>query len=168
MGEEAEVSKLFYDYETLVGDLQHIVRDMSVAQYKPDVVVGPGRGAYFPGVMLSHYFEVPFEGFRWQYRDGNLQDESTLEHIIDKHQSDKILIVDDINDTGTTLQSIDNYIFEWATNEVVDIQLKYATLLTKSTSSFEQVNFYARELTPDYDPWVVFPYEQWWNFKEIG
>ena len=63
---------------------------------------------------------------------------------------------------------IDNFIFEWATNEVVDIQLKYATLLTKSTSSFEQVNFYARELTPDYDPWVVFPYEQWWNFKEIG
>ena len=167
MGEEAEVSKLFYDYETLVGDLQHIVRDMSVAQYKPDVVVGPGRGAYFPGVMLSHYFEVPFEGFRWQYRDGDLQDESTLKHILDKHQNDKILVVDDINDTGHTLLSIDNYAFEWAANEVVDIQLKYATLLSKSTSNFEQVDFYARELTPDYDPWVVFPYEQWWNFKEI-
>ena len=78
MGEETEVSKLYYDYETLTGDLQHIVRDMSVAQYKPDVIVGPGRGAYFPGVMLSHYFDVPFEGFRWQTRDGLLQDESKL------------------------------------------------------------------------------------------
>ena len=63
MGEEVEVTKLFYDYETLVGDLQHIVRDMSVAQYKPDVVIGPGRGAYFPGVMLSHYFYCVSFGF---------------------------------------------------------------------------------------------------------
>jgi len=167
MGEETEVSKLYYDYETLTGDLQHIVRDMSVAQYKPDVIVGPGRGAYFPGVMLSHYFDVPFEGFRWQTRDGLLQDESTLKHILDKHQNDNILIVDDINDTGVTLLSIDDYVFTWAGDNVVDIKVKYATLLSKSTSNFEQVDFYARELTPDFDPWVVFPYEQWWNFKEI-
>ena len=116
--------------------------------------------------MLSHYFDVPFEGFRWQLRDGELQDESTLRHILDKHQHDKILLVDDINDTGATLLGIDDFIFTWASQEMVDIQLKYATLLSKSTSSFEQVDFYARELTPDYDPWVVFPYEQWWNFKE--
>ena len=161
MGEESEV-KLFYDYETLTGDLQHIVRDMSVAQYKPDVIIGPGRGAYFPGVMLSHYFEVPFEGFRWQTRDGVLQDESTLRHILDKHQDDNILIVDDINDTGTTLLGITNAMDK--PDYFADI--KTATLINKTTSSFEDVDFYARELTPDYDPWVVFPYEQWWNFKE--
>jgi hypoxanthine phosphoribosyltransferase len=139
---------------------------MAHDSYHPDVVIGPGRGAYPFGVMLSHYFEVPFEAFRWQTRDGVLQDESTLKHILDKHQNDNILLIDDINDTGLTLLSIDDFAFKWATDEVVDIKLKYATLLSKSTSLFEQVEFYARELTPDYDPWVVFPYEQWWNFKE--
>ena len=62
MGEKAKV-KEFYSYESLTEDLLTVVRDMHLANYKPDVVIGPGRGAYFPGVMLSHYFDVPFEAF---------------------------------------------------------------------------------------------------------
>ena len=165
MGEKAKV-KEFYSYESLTEDLLTVVRDMHLANYKPDVVIGPGRGAYFPGVMLSHYFDVPFEAFRWQTRDGNIEDSDTLLHIIEKHQNDKILIIDDINDSGTTLESIDSAVYNWAAKEIVDIQVNYATLLSKSTSTFTDVDFYARELTPDYNPWIVFPYEQWWNFKE--
>ena len=166
MGEKAKV-KEFYSYESLTEDLLTVVRDMHLANYKPDVVIGPGRGAYFPGVMLSHYFDVPFEAFRWQTRDGNIEDSDTLLHIIEKHQNDKILIIDDINDSGTTLESIDSAVYTWAAKEIVDIQVNYATLLSKSTSTFTDVDFYARELTPDYNPWIVFPYEQWWNFKEM-
>ena len=77
MGEETQV-KEFYSYESLTTDLLTVVRDMHIKNYKPDVIVGPGRGAYFPGVMLSHYFSVPFEGFRWQTRDGNIEDSETL------------------------------------------------------------------------------------------
>lgn len=146
-------------------DLQSIVRDMAVDNYKPDVVIGPGRGAYLMGVMLSHYFDIPFRGFNWQTRDGHFEDVKTLEHILEKYKDSRILLVDDINDTGTTLSHIDEAIYSYALEEVIDIDVKCATLLTKTTSQYEDVDFYARELTPDYDPWVVFPYEQWWNFQ---
>lgn len=159
------MKKLFYSYESLTKDLQSIVRDMSVAHYKPDVVIGPGRGAYLMGVMLSHYFDIPFRGFNWQTRDGHFEDHKTLEHILEKYKESQILVVDDINDTGTTLSSIDEALYGYAVNEMIDIDIKYATLLSKTSSVFDDVDFYARELTPDYDPWVVFPYEQWWNFQ---
>ena len=158
--------KLFYNYETLVNDLQDIVRDMALAQYKPEVIIGPGRGGYLIGVMLSHYFDVPFRGFNWQTRDGEFEDSTTLKHILEKYKDSKILLVDDINDTGKTLKAIDDVLYDYALDKMIDINIKYATLLSKSSSSFQDIDFYARELTPDYNPWVVFPYEQWWNFQE--
>ena len=60
MGEKAEVKKLFI-HENLVNDCTSIVRDMLLIAYKPDVVIGPGRGGYSIGVMFN-YFDVPFRG----------------------------------------------------------------------------------------------------------
>lgn len=159
--------KLFYSYEMLVQDLQSITRDMAKQHYTPDVIIGPGRGGYLIGVMLSHYFDVPFRGFNWQTRDGEFEDVKTLEHILEKYKDSKILLVDDINDTGTTLKHIDDALYGYAVDQMIDINVSYATLLNKTSSQFTDVDFYARELTPDYDPWVVFPYEQWWNFQDI-
>ena len=41
--------------------------------------------------------------------------------------------------------------------------IKVCTLFNKTMSSFIDVVYYARECTPDYDPWIVFPYEEWWK-----
>jgi hypoxanthine phosphoribosyltransferase len=89
----------------------------------------------------------------------------TLKHILEKYIDHKVLLVDDINDTGTTLQAIENVIYDDALESGNDPDLKIATLLSKSQSEYQNVDFYARELTPDNDPWIVFPYEQWWNFN---
>ena len=128
---------------------------MAVNGYRPNVVIGPGRGGYPIGIMMSHYFNVPFEGFNWQTRDGKIEDSTTLKNILSKYNDTSILIVDDINDTGTTLNGICNLI------EHQDITV--CTLFNKTMSSFKDVDYYARECTPDYDPWIVFPYEEWWK-----
>ena len=72
------MSKLYYSWEDLNKDCRHLVREMAHDTYHPDVIIGPGRGGYPVGVMISHYFEVPFEAFRWQTRDGNIEDSGTL------------------------------------------------------------------------------------------
>lgn len=158
------MNKLFYSYENMTKDLQSIVRDMMLDSYKPDVIIGPGRGGYFLGVMLSHYFNVPFKGFNWQTRDGVVHDSDReyLKSIIYQHQLDNILVVDDINDTGKTLSSIDDEMFSYALDNGFYIEVKCATLFNKSTSDFKEVNYSARELTMDEDPWIVFPWEEWW------
>ena len=100
------MEKLHYSFIDLQKDLNSIIQQMVVDGFKPDVIIGPGRGGFIPGVMLSHYFGAPFEGIRWQQRDGNIKDDKTLKHIMQKHMGDNILVIDDINDTGTTLKSI--------------------------------------------------------------
>ena len=154
------MDKLYYSYDEMISDCRVIVRAMAHDNFKPDVIVGPGRGAYPFGVMLSHYFEVPFEAFRWQTRDGKIEDSETLQHILSKYKDKKILIVDDINDTGTTLIGI---------NEVVNgldffnQSISYATLFDKESSKFSKVDYTANVVLPDQERLIVFPYEEWWK-----
>ena len=154
------MDKLYNSYDEMISDCRVIVRAMAHDNFKPDVIMGPGRGAYPFGVMLSHYFEVPFEAFRWQTRDGKIEDSETLQHILSKYKDKKILIVDDINDTGTTLIGI---------NEVVNgldffnQSISYATLFDKESSKFSKVDYTANVVLPDQERWIVFPYEEWWK-----
>jgi len=126
------MEKLYYSWSDLETDCRIITREMAIEGYRPDVVIGPGRGGYPMGVMMSHYF-----------------------------------IVDDINDTGTTLNGIFKVIedFDVDNNNLMikaHQDITVCTLFNKTMSSFKNVDYYARECTPDYDPWIVFPYEEWW------
>ena len=162
------MSKLYYSWENLNADSRHIAREMAHDGYKPDVIIGPGRGGYPFGVMMSHYFEVPFEAFRWQTRDGNIEDSGTIRHILSKYKGKKILVVDDINDTGTTLIGITDVILKFDEDEnnnqiFMHDELRYSTLFDKESSKFSGVHYTANEVLPDEERWIVFPYEEWWK-----
>lgn len=164
------MAKLYYTNKDLTQDLSEMTRQMAVAEFKPDVIIGPGRGAYIMGVMLSHYYEVPFHGFEWQTRDHEMIKESTrLETILSKYSSEDILLVDDINDSGTTLSGIKGVVDQWDKDEnnnllVLHEGIKYATLFDKESSSFPHVSFTGNVVTPEEEKWVVFPYEEWWSY----
>ena len=163
------MAKLYYSNTDLEKDLSEITRQIHVSGYKPDVVIGPGRGAFVMGVMLSHYFEVPFHGFEWQTRDHEMIKESTrLETILSKYSSDDILLVDDINDSGSTLIGLSGVVNEWDSTEnnnnlMLHESLKYATLFDKESSDFADVSFTGNRVTPEEEKWIVFPYEEWWK-----
>lgn len=164
------MEKLYYSNKDLNKDLSEITRQIHVSGFKPDVVIGPGRGAYVMGVMLSHYFEVPFHGFEWQTRDHDMIKESTrLETILSKYSSEDILMVDDINDSGQTLTDIKSVVDKFDREENKNLfalheGIKYATLFDKESSSFGDVSFTGNIVTPEEEKWVVFPYEEWWKY----
>lgn len=163
------MAKLYYSNKDLRNDLSEITRQISISGFKPDVIIGPGRGAFVMGVMLSHYYEVPFQGFEWQTRDHEMiKDSASIESILSKYNSHNILIVDDINDSGTTLLGISKVINDWdftENNSMLNLHegLKYATLFDKESSSFDNVEFTSNQVKPDEEKWIVFPYEEWWK-----
>ena len=106
------------DMSKLVGK---IAREIAIGPWKPDYIVGLTRGGLVPAVMLSHYLDVPLHTLNVSLRDGNGREsnlwmaEDALGYIQEedrkanggwKHLASKrknILIVDDINDQGTTI-----------------------------------------------------------------
>ena len=161
--------KFYVSDEDIKNYLSDITQQITVEGFNPDVIIGPGRGAFIMGVMLSHYFDKPFHGFEWQTRDHEMIQNSTrLETIFGLFKNKNILIVDDINDSGTTLLGIDEVVNDFDKSEnknkfYLHEQIKYATLFSKETSKFDKVEFTANVMEPDNDPWIVFPYEEWWK-----
>ena len=151
--------KAYYSWDDVNGMMADITQKMATKMLKPHVVLGPGRGGFPIGVMMSHYFDIPFHGFEWQTRDGEVQNSNQLRQLLSKYNGKRVVIIDDINDTGTTLKGIhDIVVMEGMTDNV-----KYVSLFEKLSSEFS-VDISAKELDEEEEKqWIVFPYEEWWK-----
>ena len=142
---------------------QSILRDMARLGYRPDVVVAPMRGGSDMGVKFSHYFDVPVIAVEWQTRDGSESDTAKLREILRKYNDQSILIVDDICDTGTTLQRMNIVIDRHCDVETFIGTVDVAVALYKESSDAD-VTFHGRTLYNNEDhTWFVFPWENWWE-----
>ena len=155
-------NKLYYSFPELIEDLYIILNKIKESKWTPDIIIGPCRGSYIPGVMMSHKLNIPFYGFMWQTRDGNIQHHNELIEILKNNKDKNILVIDDINDSGTTLNGISKVIDLYKENELnYENTIKYCVLFNKTQSNFKQVDYYVNELTLENNPWVEFPYEEW-------
>ena len=194
------MNKLVIDYAKMQGLVGKIAREISVGSWKPDYIVGLTRGGLVPAVMLSHYLDIPMWTLNVSLRDSDNQEsnlwmaedalgpqskerfvdnESDIGSILEAASSlledsgtyKQILIVDDINDQGTTLNWIMN---DWrsscfpndpAWEEVWNENVKFAVLVDNLSSNCNvKMDFAGMEINKaENDVWVDFPWEDWWT-----
>ena len=181
------MNKLIVTDKALTGLVGKICRDIVVSGWRPDYVVGITRGGAIPAVMISHYFNIPCETLKVSLRDGG-QCESNcwmaedafgyiptdMREGIDKRSDatyqKKILIVDDINDSGATINWImqdwqasclpDDPAWEQVWGQNVRFAVLYDNLASKSSIG---TSYVGKEINKaDDDVWIEFPYETWW------
>lgn len=173
--------------DQFTGLVANVCRDITNSGWRPDYVVGLTRGGLLPAVMISHYFSVPCETLKVSLRDG-AESESNLwmaEHAFgyvpenEREESDtqtdpvyrkNILIVDDINDSGATLEWIRQ---DWpsgclpkhpAWDAVWNQNVKFAVIVNNEASNYKHVDYSGLNINKQEDPaWIVFPWESWWT-----
>lgn len=162
--------KIHYTNSAMRGDLHEIIRQMNKNEFRPTIVFGIARGGLIPATMLSHYFEVPLVSLNISLRDGLVDNfhsaVDTLKHEIVSKQ--RILIVDDICDSGATLRRIYDYIAAgWTTSPTAfdgwEERTRTAVLWNNTAQSEFQCEYTGREINrTDDERWIVFDYEDWW------
>jgi uncharacterized protein len=146
-------NKLYFTNIQMRNALIQIEDRMVHSMWMPDVIMGVNRGGVIPGVYLSHRIKKSHEVLDVRLRDHQAEpDMDNLYRAIS--QGKKILVIDDINDTGATLQHI-------ADNCIYDSRIRYAAVINNRPSPFE-LNYFGYEIDKSVnDQWVVFPWEDW-------
>ena len=129
--------------------IDELVKEVAnrASSFKPTHIVGITRGGLIPAVMLSHSFDLPMETLGVSFRDNRATHHTKFKPIDDA----RYLIVDDINDSGTTFKVVSD-IFR-------NRRLIFATsaLINKEKSGFD-VDFYGEMFY--HDDWINFPWDK--------
>jgi len=140
-------NKKYLSVDQINDAIIEINKKLILSKWSPDVIISLNRGGCVPGVYLSHLINVPHEVI-----DLKKTDKSQYLNSIEKYKN--ILIVDDINDTGKTLQ-LTKSLFS---NSITVI--KYGVLVNNESSDFI-VNYAAIDINKKVDDsWIVFPWEE--------
>ena len=170
------MKKIYHTWQDIECQTQEILHQIFIKDnWRPDYVVGLTRGGLVSANLISQYIGCRMETLKVSLRDGT-ECESNLWMAEDAfghemYKPKNILIVDDINDTGATL----NYIREdWMSScfpkdkrwkEVWGNNVRVACLYdNESSKSKLDVAYSAVTINKaDKDVWIVFPWEAWWQ-----
>ena len=146
-------NKLYFTNIQMRNALIQIEDKLAHSGWMPDVVMGVNRGGVIPGVYLSHRIKRKHIPIDVRLRDNvDTNNLDALYRAMDK--GEKILIIDDINDTGATFKYI-------KFNCVSNPNVRYASVINNKPSPFT-VDYYGYEIDKSVeDRWVVFPWEEW-------
>lgn len=124
--------------------------------WRPDYLIGVGRGGLIPAVYLSHAIGGPMLSVDYSARNEDLA-APALARLAERTQDGaRLLFIDDINDSGATIGHLRAGL---AAAGAVPGAVRFATLLDNVTSA-QRVDYAARTIdrtvTKD---WFVFPWE---------
>ena len=186
------MKKIFVTWDDVQRQTTEILRRMQLENWKPDYIVGITRGGLTLSNLLSQYLDVTMYTLDVRLRDGKnvpCETNAKLAEIAfgmnngsstgarwDVGQRKKVLIVDDINDSGATINwikadwenTIKNKInddIDYVWDSIWNKTTKFAVLYDNIASEAKlDVNFAAEEINKVDDPsWIVFPWEEWWK-----
>jgi uncharacterized protein len=161
----------YLDWDDVGCHVLTMIEKMQKDRWIPSVVVGITRGGLLPATMISHYLNIPMCSLDVSFRDnlgpfGGQTSTWIPEEIKNGH---RILVVDDINDTGRT--------FEWIRHDwlsTVSLQppvgenwpwnhIKFAAIV-HNIPSCAPIDYFAVEIDKSRDPcWINFPWEGWYQ-----
>ena len=165
--------KLIIKFDEYLDTVEKLALTIS-QNYKPTVLVGIMRGAAPIIDILSRILKLPtayiviqsYSGSGIENKQGELIFARDISSIASNIDYERVLLVDDLSDTGLTLNKSIEWLKQYEPVKNYNKEIKTACLWKKKSSSF----------TPDFcpirlnsDPWIIQPTEHYeeLNIEEI-
>jgi hypoxanthine phosphoribosyltransferase len=153
------MKKVYYTWRQVADSINGIILEMFKEDWKPELIVGLTRGGLAPAVLLSNKTGIPMETLDVRLRDTfngyQVERNTSIPSRISKGKN--VLIVDDINDTGETLEWIKN---DWGLDSHWHDNLRVACITNNDASCFD-IDYTSKHINKIETPqWIVFPWEE--------
>lgn len=157
MDEEAFIVPSWHEIDRMLNRLVEMVKRDS---FRPDIIVGVSRGGLIPAAVLSDRLGVDCDAVRLRYYKSVQNTEETpkiIQHISSDLSGKKVLIVDDVADTGHSLQTVKRYVQEKGAEDIMVCTLHY-----KPCSVIKPDHF-----VEETDAWIIYPWEANETIKDL-
>ena len=144
---------MYYSVENFKEDADSLVKQIINSGEFYDYIVGIVRGGAIPAVYLSHRLGIPMRTVSWSTFHGDQMRESALDVAEDIADGKKILLVDDILDSGRTMREL---LEDWG----CDRSKVAMAVLVHNVRQETTPNFFGRTIDRETNTdWVDF----WWE-----
>lgn len=156
MAASAQPTFHFIGYDDFVRDIEALAGKIGWDGWVPDYVVGIGRGGHVPGAFMSHRSGISMLSIDHSSKVAEFADELLVKLAAKSARGTRILMIDDINDSGSTIKYLRDTL---ASHDADSDNIRFAVLINNSRSK-AKVDYWARTINRDSDKeWFVFPWE---------
>jgi hypoxanthine phosphoribosyltransferase len=145
-----------FTHAEMVEGIQSIAGAMDAESWRPSLLVGVGRGGLTPAVYLSHRVGLQLVSIDHSAKIDQFGQQLVSVLAERTRGGDRLLFVEDINDSGRTIGEIRNAL----ATEGADMALVRFAVLLDNIRSAQRVDYRFREIdravTKD---WFIFPWE---------
>ena len=138
-----------YTWYDILALSNEVAKQMHMKEWQPDEIFGIQLGGLVPAVLVAKQLNHPSIS---AFEIDNLGIP-----VYKKFTAESILIVDDIIDSGETM----NTLHEYYQYHYPEVDIRTAGLIYKSHTSTHKPNYYGMET--ESNDWVVFPWERDWT-----
>lgn len=156
MSDAAQPVLLYLPYERFLEEVETLAKAIEADAWTPDFLVGIGRGGLVPAAYLSHRTGIPMLSVDHSSGEAGFADELLDKLAAKIGDGRNMLIVDDINDSGGTIQYLRAAI-ETKTANPAGLRV---AVLVHNVRSKAKTEYRGSEIDRDRDKrWYVFPWE---------
>lgn len=146
----------FIPYPEFVADVQAVAAALEADRWKPDHIVGIGRGGLVPAAYLSHRTGISLLSVDYSSGVPSFAEELMEKLALATRAGRTILLVDDINDSGGTIEALRKSLID---HGAVERCVRVAVLIDNLRSR-AKVDYRSRTIDRSSDKrWFVFPWE---------
>jgi hypoxanthine phosphoribosyltransferase len=149
--------ELYYiPYDAFLAGVEALGSMLEADSWRPDFLVGIGRGGLVPAAYLSHRNDIPMLSIDLSSGEPSFADELLGILALKSRSGSRILIIDDINDSGSTIVHLRSGIAQQGGQQD---QVRVAVLINNIRSRAE-TEYSGTDIDRDTDKrWFVFPWE---------
>ena len=162
------ITKQYVSFDSIYNDIHTLYNKIKQIPVNIDCIVAIGTGGFIPARLIKNYIEVPVLTMTVShYQDEVLQTKTKHIQLIQAETEESkfikgknILVIDELDDTRTTLAYITNKLLELQPNKII-VGVLHNKDKEKSGILDERVTYISSKKVKD--KWIVYP----WEVKDI-
>ena len=159
--------KKYFTYNDIHTTVKSIAEKVNNSSFKPDLMVAIGTGGFIPARMLKTFINVPIltVGLAYYDLDHNTKDSPVITQWLDDPEKQitgrNILLVDEVDDTRTTIGFCLDELFKHNPNEIA-VTVLHNKNKPKKCEMHSKVKHVYNGLDLE-DHWICYP----WDAEDI-